>query len=89
MQLALDGSSVAQVAEAAVAFASQTLQVEYLELWEFTGSPHHALLRAGVGWKPALVGQLTLPLNPEHELFDWTQSDILQGEPAPVSLPLG
>jgi diguanylate cyclase (GGDEF)-like protein/PAS domain S-box-containing protein len=87
MQLALDSSSVAQVAEAVVAFASQTLQIEYLEVWEFIDSLQQALLRAGVGWEPAQVGQLTLPLTPENEVFDWTQSGILQGETAPVSLP--
>lgn len=60
-QLSLQTLSVIQFADSAIVLTQQALEVDYLDLWEFTDSNQRALLRAAAGRQASLMG-LTLPL---------------------------
>jgi PAS domain S-box-containing protein len=60
-QSALAGVDVSRLMEEAVTLVAQTLEVEYCKILEYWPERETLLLRAGVGWRPGLVGQAEVP----------------------------
>lgn len=58
-QRALEGADVGPLLEEAASLAAAALEVEYCEVLELLPDGKTLLLRAGVGWKPGLVGRAT------------------------------
>jgi PAS domain S-box-containing protein len=52
----------------AVALIAQTLEVEYCKILELLPDGDALLLRAGVGWREGLVGQVTLNVKPASQM---------------------
>jgi len=48
--------------ERAVSLVASTLQVDYVRVLELLPDGQNLLLRAGIGWRPGLVGTATIPL---------------------------
>jgi signal transduction histidine kinase len=61
-RLALTGTSPQQLMERAVSLVASTLQVDYVRVLELLPDGQNLLLRAGMGWRPGLVGSATIPL---------------------------
>jgi PAS domain S-box-containing protein len=59
-QLALLEKDLSKLMEEAVAGLARTLEVEYAKVLELLPDGKALLLRAGVGWKPGLVGRATI-----------------------------
>jgi PAS domain S-box-containing protein len=60
-QRALAGAHPEHLMAAAVRLVAETLDVEYAKVLELLPDDRALSLRAGVGWKPGLVGQATVP----------------------------
>ena len=58
--LALNGIDLSLLMKTTVALVAQTLEVEYAKILEFLPDENALLLRAGVGWKEGLVGNMTV-----------------------------
>ena len=61
-RLALIGTGPQQLMERAVALVGSTLEVDYVRILELLPDGQNLLLRAGMGWRPGLVGTATVPL---------------------------
>ena len=61
-RLALVGTNPQQLLELAVSLVASTLQVDYVRVLELLPDGENLLLRAGMGWRPGLVGTATIPL---------------------------
>ena len=61
-RLALIGTKPQQLMERAVSLVASTLQVDYVRVLELLPDGQNLLLRAGIGWRPGLVGTATIPL---------------------------
>jgi len=61
-RLALMGTSPQQLMERAVSLVASTLEVDYVRILELLPDGQDLLLRAGIGWRPGLVGTATIPL---------------------------
>ena len=61
-RLALIGTSTQHLMERAISLVASTLEVDYVRILELLPNGHNLLLRAGVGWRPGLVGTATIPL---------------------------
>jgi signal transduction histidine kinase len=61
-RLALTGTSPQQLMERAVSLVASALQVDYVRVLELLPDGQNLLLRAGMGWRPGLVGAATIPL---------------------------
>jgi diguanylate cyclase (GGDEF)-like protein len=57
-QHALSGTDSSALMNEAVALVAQTLEIEYCKIFERLPDGNALLLRAGVGWKEGLVGQV-------------------------------
>jgi signal transduction histidine kinase/CheY-like chemotaxis protein len=79
-QFALVSNDFPALLNQAVMLVSQTLEVEYCNLLELQPNGSTLVLRAGVGWKPGLIGKEMLPADPR------TQSGytLAAGEPVVV-----
>lgn len=55
-QLALSGADFSNLIDAAVALVAQSIEVEYCQIMELLPDASTMRLRAGVGWRPGLVG---------------------------------
>ncbi|HEY2931834.1 MAG TPA: diguanylate cyclase [Acidobacteriota bacterium] len=64
---ALTASDLSRLFEEMVCLVAETLKVEYCELLEFLPGKNKLLLRAGSGWKPGYVGQLTVGMEPNSQ----------------------
>ena len=60
-QQALQQTDLPSLMHAAVTLVAQNLRVPYVKVTELLPDQETLLLKAGVGWKPGLVGQATLP----------------------------
>jgi signal transduction histidine kinase len=61
-RLALMGTNPEQLMERAVSLVASTLGVDYVRVLELLPDGQNLLLRAGIGWRPGLVGTATIPL---------------------------
>ena len=61
-RLALMGTSPQQLLERAVSLVASTLQVDYVRVLELLPDGKNLRLRAGMGWRPGLVGTATIPV---------------------------
>ncbi len=59
-QRALAGTKLSALMDEATKLVAQSLDVEYCKVLELVGDGNALLLRAGVGWKPGLVGRATV-----------------------------
>lgn len=66
-QRALAGLVVSKLMDEAVALAAQTLKVDYGKILEYLAERESLLLRAGLGWRPGLVGQAELPAGSDSQ----------------------
>lgn len=61
-RLALVGTPPQQLMEHAVSLVASTLKADYVRILELLPDGQNLLLRAGMGWRPGLVGTATIPL---------------------------
>jgi len=66
-QRALTGLDLQLLCNEAVAIVARTLDVEYCKVLELLPDGSALLLRAGVGWKEGLVGNVTVPADKESQ----------------------
>ncbi|MGE5656835.1 MAG: PAS domain S-box protein [Actinomycetota bacterium] len=66
-QQALAGLELSALLDKAVTLVAQTLNVEYCKLLELLPGGHAFLLRAGVGWQPALIGYAMVSASPKSQ----------------------
>ena len=66
-QLALMGSDLNSLLQQTVSLVSQTLDVEFCRIMELLPDGDKLVLRAGVGWKPECVGNVTVSANPDYQ----------------------
>jgi two-component system, chemotaxis family, CheB/CheR fusion protein len=60
-QLALEGCSEDRLFDQAVSDLARCLDLRFVKLLELAPDRSHLTIRAGVGWKPGLVGRATVP----------------------------
>lgn len=65
----------------AVQYVSQTLETNYVHVLELQPGGDTLLMRAGVGWRPASVGRLTVSAGPDSQ----TGYTLLSSEPVIVA----
>jgi signal transduction histidine kinase/CheY-like chemotaxis protein len=65
-QFALVSTDLSATVDQAVMLIAQTLEVEYCHVLKLTDDSRSFLLRAGVGWKPGLVGEFKIAYSPEE-----------------------
>lgn len=61
-RLALVGTTVQELMEHAVGLVASTLNADYVRILELLPDRKNLLLRAGLGWRPGLVGTATISL---------------------------
>ncbi|NOY99320.1 MAG: PAS domain S-box protein [Chloroflexi bacterium] len=66
-QQALTADDLQGLMDKAAAMAADTLDIEYAKVLECLPDNKHLLLRAGVGWKPGLVGHATVATEKESQ----------------------
>jgi PAS domain S-box-containing protein len=66
-QRALAGIDLTTLLNEAVSLVARTLEVEYSNVLELLPDGHALLLRAGVGWRPGLVGRATVGAGRESQ----------------------
>jgi signal transduction histidine kinase len=77
-RLALIGTSPQQLMERAVSLVASTLQVDYVRILELLPPDgQNLLLRAGMGWRPGLVGTATIPLKDTQVGYLFESNDPL------------
>jgi PAS domain S-box-containing protein len=67
-QRALTETDLSALMDRTVPLVAQTLEVEYCKILELLPDGDELLLRAGVGWREGLVGQVTLNVNPGSQM---------------------
>jgi PAS domain S-box-containing protein len=67
-QRALTETDLSALMDQAVALVAQTLEVKYCKILELLPDGDELLLRAGVGWREGLVGQVTLNVKPGSQM---------------------
>ncbi len=67
-QRALTETDLSALMNQAVALVAQTLEVGYCKILELLPDGEALLLRAGVGWRESLVGQVTLNVKPASQM---------------------
>jgi signal transduction histidine kinase len=78
-RLALTGTSPQELMERAVSLVASTLQVDYVRVLEVLPDGQNLLLRAGMGWRPGLVGTATIPLeNTQVDLFESNEPLVIE-----------
>ena len=66
-EIALRERDLQRVFDRAVAMVAETLEVEYCKVLELMPGREALLLRAGVGWKPGLVGTARVGTGPDSQ----------------------
>jgi PAS domain S-box-containing protein len=64
-QAALQGGELSSLFRSALSLLTESLRVRFSDLLELMPDGHTFLLRAGVGWKPGVVGQATVVAEPD------------------------
>ncbi|MHA1732686.1 MAG: ATP-binding protein [Promethearchaeota archaeon] len=78
--IALSGIPLDELMEKATIFLAKTLKVEFTKVLELHPEENYFLLRAGVGWKPGLVGTARIETE-KHSQAGYT---LLSSEPVVV-----
>jgi len=63
-QQALEGIELAHLLDQAVELVVESLDLDFCQVWELLPAGERLLLCAGSGWEPAMIGTLTVPLDP-------------------------
>lgn len=79
-QFALMSKDFSALLNQAVMMVSQTLEVEYCDVFEVQPGGRSLLMRAGVGWEDGIIGKATLPATPSSH----TGFTLIAGEPVVV-----
>lgn len=66
-QLALQKGDLTELFEESVSLITQILQLRYSEVLEYQPESNTFLLRAGLGWNPGSVGNVTIPVAREFQ----------------------
>jgi signal transduction histidine kinase/HAMP domain-containing protein/ActR/RegA family two-component response regulator len=80
-QFALINNDLNAIFEQAVMLVAQTLEVQFCEVLELTPDGHQLVLGAGAGWKPGLVGKLSVPADHDSQ----AGFTLSKGEPVVVT----
>src|SRR5688572_23727066 len=67
-QYVLTGPDLTALLNETATLVAQTLQVEFCQILELLPDQDILLLRAGVGWQPELVGQVTADARPDSHV---------------------